>query len=157
MHPGSTKRHALLSGRFVAALAKRLDPDQWFISTAEFGVETGEHIRYPDVLVAREGQDGGALTTDSPVVIIEVLSPSSADTDMREKLAEYTSLPSLEAYIVASQDEPIVWIWHRGGEERAFPARPQEISGEDAELSLPALSIKVPLGEVYRGIGMRKG
>jgi len=157
MHPGSTKRHALLSGRFVVALAKRLDPDEWFISTAEYGVDTGEHIRYPDVLVAREGQDGAALSTDSPVVIIEVLSPSSTGTDMTEKVVEYTSLATLEAYVVASQDEPSLWLWQRGPEGGHFPTQPQQIAGLDAEVSIAALSIRLPLGEIYRRIAGRKG
>jgi Uma2 family endonuclease len=103
-------------------------------------------------LVERLNADGKALSTQSPVVLIEVLSPSSTGTDMTEKLAEYTSLPSLEAYIVASQDEPICWVWQRG-EDRAFPKKPKEIAGRDKSIDIAALGISLPLAEIFRGIG----
>ena len=84
---------------------------------------------------------------------MEVLSPSSVGTDMVEKLAEYTSLASLEAYIVASQDEPICWVWQRSGEDRSFPKTPEEIAGRDKAIMIAALGISLPLSEIYRGIG----
>jgi Uma2 family endonuclease len=107
-------------------------------------------ISAPDVLVERVHPDGKALSTDEPVLLVEVLSPSSVGTDMVAKLAEYTSLPSLEAYIVASQEEPICWIWQRTGEARSFAQKP---AGRDKSIEIAALGIALPMGEIYRGIG----
>jgi hypothetical protein len=72
---------------------------------------------------------------------------------MVEKLAEYTSLPSLEAYIVASQDEPICWVWQRTGADRSFERKPEDISGRDKAIEIGALGISLPMSEIYRGIG----
>ncbi len=152
MHAGTTHRHAVLSARFVGALSLRLDPDRWAICTADFAVEIGDVVRYPDVLVQTTGIDGAALSTDKPVLLVEVLSPSSVGTDMTVKLAEYTSLASLEAYIVASQDEAILWVWQRDAASKTFPAKPQEISGRGSELNIASLGIALPLAELYRGI-----
>jgi Uma2 family endonuclease len=152
MHPGVSRDHTALVTRFVIALGNRLDPDVWAVGATDFAVEIGPDIRYPDVLVERLNADGKALSTQSPVVLIEVLSPSSTGTDMTEKLAEYTSLPSLEAYIVASQDEPICWVWQRG-EDRAFPKKPKEIAGRDNAIEIAALGISLSLAEIFRGIG----
>ena len=152
MHPGSTHRHALLATRFVVAFSNRLDGEQWSIATAEFGVETGAGIRYPDVLIAPADIEATAFSTHRAVVIVEILSPSSVGTDMTEKLAEYTSLPSLQAYIVASQDEAIVWVWQRNAASGAFPAKPQEIAGREAAVELTALGLSLPMAELYRGI-----
>ena len=153
VHPGVSRDHSVLVGRFVTALSTRLDADIWSVSPTDFAVEIGPDIRYPDVLVERLSADGKALSTQSPVVLVEVLSPSSVGTDMVEKLAEYTSLPSLEAYIIASQDEPICWVWQRGGEDRSFPKNPEEIAGRDKEIEIAALGIRIPMSEIFRGIG----
>lgn len=83
---------------------------------------------------------------------MEVLSPSSAGRDLAIKATEYTSLPSLEAYVVASQDKAIVWVWQRDPDTRAFPAQPVEIEGLDGIISVPALGVTLPLAEIYRGI-----
>ena len=153
MQAGGTKRHSWITGNVVAALLARLDQEQWAAGPVDIAVEIGDDIRYPDVVVERRMDDGSALSTDRPVVLVEVLSPSSVATDMTIKLAEYTSLPSLEAYIVASQDEPICWVWQRAGETRAFPSKPAEIKGREAGIEIAALGVTLPLGELYRGIG----
>lgn len=153
MHPGVSRAHAVLVGRFVSVLADRLDPGVWAVCPTDFAVEIGPDIRYPDVLVERVHPDAAALSSEAPIVLVEVLSPSSIATDMVEKLAEYTRLPSLEAYIVASQDAPICWVWQRGGEDRSFPKSPEEISGRDKEIEVAALGIMLPMSEIFRGIG----
>jgi len=153
MHPGVSRRHYKLVGRFVVAFSNRLDPDGWNVGPTDFAVEIGPDIRYPDVVVERVNPDGAALSTDAPIVLIEVLSPSSVGTDMVEKLAEYTSLASLEAYIVASQDEPICWVWQRDSEDRSFPNKPEEIAGRNKEINVAALGITLPMSEIFRGIG----
>jgi Uma2 family endonuclease len=153
MHPGVSRKHFTLVGRLVVAFSNRLDPDAWNVGPTDFAVEIGPDIRYPDVLVERVNPDGAALSTDAPIVLVEVLSPSSVGTDMTAKLAEYTSLPSLEAYVVASQDEPICWVWQRSREDRSFPKTPEEIAGRDRAIAIAALGVSLPMSEIYRGIG----
>lgn len=153
VHPGVSRNHSRVASAFVYALKTRLTFDHWDISGSDFAVEIGDDIRYPDVLVERRGADGDAYTTLDPVVLVEVLSPSSAGRDLRNKVEDYLGLPSLEAYIVASQDEPIVWIWQRDKVSREFPAEPTEIAGREREITLDALAISLPLAEIYRGIG----
>lgn len=132
-----------------------LDSDTWAVGIADIAVEIGDDIRYPDVLVERLADDGTALSTDKPIILVEILSPSSVDVDMSIKLAEYTRLSSLETYVVASQDEPICWVWQRSGESRAVPAKPAEIKGRDKVIELTAPAICLPLAAIYRGIGAR--
>ncbi|MCH9807826.1 MAG: Uma2 family endonuclease [Alphaproteobacteria bacterium] len=158
MQAGTTRKHALICTRFVGSLLSQIDAERWTAYIADFAVEIGDTIRYPDVLVEAAGGDGDALTTTTPAMLIEVLSPSSVGTDMTEKPSEYGSLPSLAAYIVASQDEPIVWAWIRTCEDGAnptgpMPIKPLEISGRDAAIEIPALGLSIPLEEIYRGIG----
>jgi Uma2 family endonuclease len=152
MQAGGTKRHNRISKSFIAALDQRLDPAIWSTWITDVAVEIGDDIRYPDVMVERNAGDDSALSSERPVVLVEVLSPSSVGRDMNLKLAEYTSLASLECYIVASQDEAICWVWQRAGESRAFPPKPDEIKGQEAAIGITALSISLPIAEVYKGI-----
>lgn len=151
MHAGSTKRHARLMTRFAVAIGAKLDPDQWSVTTGDYAVEVGSDIRYPDVLVER-ADTGGDLSTTAPVLLVEVLSPSSVARDMSLKLAEYTSLASLACYIVASQDEAIVWVWQRDADTGEFPRLPTELSSSSATIKIDALDLDLPLAELYRGI-----
>ena len=98
----------------------------------------------------RGGQSKGLFTT-SPVVIVEVLSPSTADLDQNVKPAEYMSFASLTAYIIASQDRPDCTVWLRGPDGR-FPDAPVVIAGMAAVVEIDQLGIVIPLAGVYQGL-----
>jgi Uma2 family endonuclease len=146
-----SRDHATIITRLVIALSKILDLDRYAIATSDFGVNTGESRRFPDVLVEPVSRDGKGRTSEAPVFIAEVLSPSSVSIDMREKPTEYATLASLHTYAVFSQDEPRVWVWERG--EGGFPGKPGLVEGRDARLDIPALGASLSLAEIYRGIG----
>jgi Uma2 family endonuclease len=146
-----SRGHALIVTRLVIALSKVLDPDRYAIATSDFGVNTGESRHYPDVLVEPASPDLEGRTSENPVFIAEVLSPSSAKMDRKEKPIEYATLASLRTYAVFSQDGPKVWLWERG--EGGFPEKPEPIEGRDKRLAIPVLGASLPLAEIYRGIG----
>lgn len=83
--------------------------------------------------------------------MVEVLSPSSVARDFVEKCAEYQTFATLEAYIVASQDEAICWIWQRR-DDGSFPDCPDEVAGREAMIELTASRISLPMAKIFRGI-----
>lgn len=147
---GGTKRHHGLAQRFVQIIISQISPARWDVLT-DRGVETEQSVRYPDVIVEPRDEDGDSLATTRPALIIEVLSPSSTARDLDVKPSEYMSLASLHAYIVASQDEPACLVWLRGADGN-FPAEPGEMRGYQGTIDIRALSLVIPLGEVYRGL-----
>jgi Uma2 family endonuclease len=150
MMPGSTKNHARVMAKFIFALIARLDGKKWSVTGGELAVEIGEDIRYPDAMVEPLDDQGMARSTQTPVFLLEVLSPSSIDVDLEDKLAEYTSLASLECYVVANQDRPHARVWQRARDgARTFPAKPDIFEGEDAKLAIAAFGIEIPLSEIY--------
>jgi Uma2 family endonuclease len=149
---GGTFDHTQIAQRIRDCLMHQLEPAQWSISLHERGVETVETIRYPDVVVEPAGADGKSLATCEPVLVAEVLSKSSQTRDLATKPAEYTSLESLHAYIVASQDGPECWVWLRGADGR-FPETAAKVEGRDALIHVASLGVELPLGVIYRGIG----
>ena len=111
MMPGVSRNHGLMVTNLVVALRAQLDPRRWAV-IAEFGLDAGpETLRYPDIVVDRAGGGAKDTTATAPALLVEVLSPSTAATDLGDKAAEYLQLPSLFAYIVLSQDEPKAWVW----------------------------------------------
>jgi len=75
---------------------------------------------YPDVMVTCEPRllelDAQAQVVDSPVLVVEVLSPSTEGIDRREKLRAYRTLPGLKEYALVSQDECRVELYRRRGD-----------------------------------------
>jgi len=151
MMTGGSRGHGIITRRLAAALEKRLDPNRWAVLTSDFGVDLGpDTVRYPDVVVDVAGGLLKDLTATAPVLVAEVLSPSSASYDLGDKAAEYLNLPSLCAYLVLSQDEPKAWAWVRNASD--FSPGPQVVKDHEGVIRIAALTVDLPLAEIYSGI-----
>ena len=146
---GGTLRHAEIMLNLAMLLKQSVSDVSLRVTAAEFGVRTPAGIRYPDAVLHRHDGNGRALATSEPVMVAEILSPSSLSTDFGEKAMEYTALPSLLHYLVLSQDEPRAWLWSR--KDGAFSA-PEMLVGSDAIVTLTGLDPTLALSEIYRGI-----
>jgi Uma2 family endonuclease len=145
----ASKTHALIASQLMRALWARIDVLKWVVLGSDLAVDVGpDSLRYPDAIVDSIGGQR-ALVATAPVLIAEVLSPSSATLDLGDKAAEYLRLPSLTAYLVLSQDEIKAWVYVKGSEQHPGP---KPIAGADATIRIPALGIDLPLAEIYRGI-----
>ncbi|HRO12407.1 Uma2 family endonuclease [Amaricoccus sp.] len=73
----------------------------------------------PDALVRCGPQlPGDAVEANDPVVVVEVVSPSSRGVDRGVKLAGYFLLPSVRHYLIVDTDKRVVIHHHRGAEGR---------------------------------------
>jgi Uma2 family endonuclease len=150
MMPRRSRAHGMIVMNLAVLLRAKLDPKQWDV-IAEFGLDAGpETLRYPDIVVDRTGGPPKSYTATAPVLLAEVLSPSSVETDLGDKAAEYLRIPSLLAYVVFSQDDPKAWMWERATEH--FTAGPRVISGNEAVVSIAELKLELPVVEIYAGI-----
>jgi Uma2 family endonuclease len=152
MMTGGSRAHWQIAGNLFRALDSRIDRDKWGVFP-EFGVDLGPAtIRFPDVVIDVAGEPSKDLTATSPVLIAEVMSPSSERTDLGDKAAEYLQLPTLSTYLVLAQDEVRAWMWTR--EANGFSGGPVVHEGSETVLFLPALGISVPLAEIYDRVRM---
>ena len=106
----------------------------------------------PDALIIPRSafsSDVSQRDTSEMIVAFEILSPSTADRDLRWKKTAYTSLPSLTHYIVVAQDAVDVVVFAR---DTGFAERRYRSLAETIELS--ALGIALPLSEIYHDTGL---
>lgn len=150
MMPRPSRAHGMIVMNLAVLVRTKLDPKQWDV-IAEFGLDAGpETLRYPDIVVDHAGGPAKSYTAIAPVLLAEVLSPSSVETDLGDKASEYLRIPSLLAYAVFSQDEPKAWVWERATEQ--FTAGPRVISGNEAVIRIAELELDLPMVEIYAGI-----
>jgi Uma2 family endonuclease len=151
MMTGATMRHGLIVGNLFELLRARLDRKRWVVLT-EFGIDVRPGtIRYADIVVDHYGAKGDALTAKAPLLVAEVLSPSTMKIDLGDKAADYLQPSSLAAYLIFAQDEVKAWAYNRS-REKQFPPGPQVLAGADASINIPALGIDLRLTDIYGGI-----
>jgi Uma2 family endonuclease len=149
MMTGGTRWHALVVGNVYDLLRRKLDRKRWTVM-ADFAVDIGPcTVRYPDLVVENHGEKGTDLISIAPVVVVEVLSPTTTKTDFGDKAVEYLRLPSVAAYIILAQDEVKGWVYNRPSTE--LPA-PVPTAGRERSISIQALNVTLPLAEIYDGI-----
>ncbi|PRQ10257.1 Uma2 family endonuclease [Enhygromyxa salina] len=122
---GGSPDHARFAVNISTALANQLRgrPCAVFSSDLRIRVQATGLATYPDVSVICgelecASQDPGGNTVTNPVVIIEVLSPSTEDYDRGEKLAHYKLIPSLRDIVFVAHDERRLELWRRVDADR---------------------------------------
>ncbi len=147
-----TRDHGDIVSNIVYVLRERLGAKEFSIIASDFGVERERFVRFPDVLVEPRDSNRKGRRSDAVLLVFEVLSPSSLDVDLIDKPEEYMSLPTLEAYIVVSQDAAITWSWERDPATGRFPIKPVKLSGRDQTLQLVRRGIELPHEAIYENI-----
>lgn len=151
---GGSDEHNALSSRFAVLLAARAprgclpySPDQ------RFWIASTRRARYSDgsLICGRpEHPPHDHQATINPLVIVEVLSPSSEGDDEGDKRRDFQSLASLQAYMVAAQDERCVRVYRRG-DGGSWPSEP-EVYRDGDSFDLPRLTGPISVDDVYQDI-----
>src|SRR5712691_12349259 len=82
MMVGASRAHGLIVRNLVLILHGQRDPQKWTV-IADFGLDAGpETLRYPYVVVDPAGGGAGDYVATAPVLLAEVLSPSTAEIDL---------------------------------------------------------------------------
>jgi Uma2 family endonuclease len=115
---GASRKHNLIAGNIYASLHLQLRKSKCEIYPSDMRVkiEATGLMTYPDIsIVCGEPRfdDSYKDTLLNPTVVIEVLSPSTAAYDRGEKSENYRQIPSLQAYLLVSQDRMHVEYYSR--------------------------------------------
>jgi Uma2 family endonuclease len=116
---GGSRRHNALASRISAALESGRKPGcVAFQSDQKVRVLATGRAIYPDATLvcgAIEGDpsDPQGTTITNPTLIVEVLSPSTEESDRGNKWQHYQLIPSLQEYVLVSQSEPRIEHYRR--------------------------------------------
>jgi Uma2 family endonuclease len=147
MMTGGTIDHGRITRNVALALHRRLQGRDCEVFTSDIKVVSPEDdVMYPDVLVACGELPGKATRLEAPVVVVEVLSESTAARDHGRKRWAYQTIASLSHLVLIDQSKPVVEVSTRAddGSWRSVIQR-----GLEGRAQLTALGIEIGLDEIF--------
>lgn len=146
---GGTKSHNLIGQNITLNFRAGLRGKgcQVFMEDVRLSVQENFHYTYPDVVVSCDPADRrDPYLVRQPVLIVEVLSPSTAEYDRSRKFTQYQKIASLRHYILVSQT---AWVleWFRRDDAGQWI---HTVLSDPADvLEIEDLGLRLPLADVY--------
>ena len=148
---GGTLEHSRLASELGALIRNALNdkPCRVLSADARIRIESTNRALYPDLSVVCDEPQTAADDPDgltNPVIIVEVLSPTTEANDRGAKFAHYRRLPSVREYVLVSQDVARVEVFRRDGDRWSLYEH-----GPGDAIALPSVEAEVSVDQLYRG------
>ena len=152
---GGSEVHSTIACNSLIYLGFLLRDTDFRLYNSDLRVWIPEHRcgTYADLIVVNGEPEFNGDRTDeilNPLLIVEVLSPSTEAYDRGEKFRKYRSLASFCEYLLVSQTEPYIEQYYNGDRQSSDRWQWQVYDGIDRAIVLPSLNIELPMSEVYR-------
>jgi Uma2 family endonuclease len=147
---GGTIAHDQIIFDLRTALAARLAGTPCRALGPNVKIIADGRARYPDAVVVCKPVSPNDTIAADPVVVFEVLSEGSSQTDLIDKNREYRATPSIQRYVVLQQTRKAAIVFVRC--EDGWLS--EILSGDEASLDMPEIGIALPLREVYENAGL---
>ena len=151
---GASFPHTLIKDNLARRVGNHLNGGPGRVVTSDLRVlvdATGLYT-YPDVVIVCDEphfEDAVFDTLLNPRVLIEVLSDSTEKYDRGAKFRQYQRIPSLEEFVLVSQDRPLLERFVRQADESWLVT---SSAGLAAAFSFASVPVQVPLTEIYAGV-----
>lgn len=144
---GASKRHNRIAGNLLERLRSHLkDTDcGTYYNEVKLRVQNLNRFYYPDLIVVCDEDDESEYYVTKPTVIVEVLSPTTALTDRREKWFAYQEIEGLKEYLMIEQESERVELYRK--RDDGLWSFIEFTIGEDIELE--SIKLKMPVSELY--------
>jgi Uma2 family endonuclease len=152
---GGSERRNLIAANIIIALGTQLRdrPCRVYTSDLKIGVPSSTRFLYPDVSVICGEPQFASDEKDvilNPILIVEVLSDSTAAFDRGKKFLSYQQIDTLKEYLLVSQDEVLVECYARQSDNTWVYFK---MSGLDSPgLPLPHLECVLELRDIYNKV-----
>ena len=150
---GSTPEHSAISSNIESLLREQLGRSgPCRIHRDQYVAIPGKPPVVPDVVLTCDLADWDKnkrlkpFMIQSPLIVVEVLSPSTERYDRTEKFTRYTRCPTLEVYILVSQDEQYIEVYRRSTGWK------QERFSVGQTIKLEQLDLELPVDSIYEGV-----
>jgi Uma2 family endonuclease len=144
---GGTFAHARIQANLAISLGGRLRGKPCTFLGSDLKIEVAGRIRYPDGFVVCSPVSNKSTVVADPVVVFEILSPSTSGTDRIAKNREYAATPSVQRYVILEQDRIAAMVFARVAGDWVG-----HVLLEDALLAMPEIGLEIPLAEFYEGL-----
>ena len=148
---GGTHNHAAIQAMLITALGTRLRGTPCRVFGSHLQVLVDGSVRYPDAMIRCGRADATATFIDDPVVVFEIVSPSTEPVDRIIKSAEYRNAPSIQAYVMLQQDFVGATVLRRTRRVNFGRLTPMARARPSAS---PAIGIDLPVDELYEGLDL---
>jgi Uma2 family endonuclease len=144
---GGTDAHEGIGTRLRTLLDMRLMGKRCHVRGPTMKIEVVGRVRYPDAVVSCTPGPRESTIIRDPVVIFEVLSPSTSRIDRIVKLREYQATESVQRYVILEPDSIAATVIFRRGEDWIVRSL---IDGDTMEM--PEIDVTIPLSDIYADI-----
>lgn len=112
---GSTDAHNHICGNIFASIHARLKglPCEVYCNDMKVRIAAANSFYYPDIMVSCEGFQSKSVFKEQPVLVLEILSPSTKQIDLREKLVAYQKIETVKEYVIVHQDRQQIDVYRR--------------------------------------------
>ncbi len=148
---GASVRHVIITTNLITQIAQKLmgQPCQPYGSDLRIHIPENTLFTYPDISIICGDLTATADDEDTvirPLVLIEVLSPSTKDYDRGGKFKLYRDIPSLREYVLVDSEAINIEIFrlNTGGHWEL-----EEYKTENSVLEINTVSLSIPLPEIY--------
>jgi Uma2 family endonuclease len=151
---GASDSHNLIVGDLYASLLVHLRDSkcQPFFGDIKVRVTLNVYY-YPDVLVSCEDNPEDSHFRNSPILIVEVTSPSTNSIDRREKLLFYQQIPSVQEYAVVDQHKINIELHRRQANGTWIT---YYFDATDDEIEFESVGLTLQIAELYRRVRFPK-
>ncbi len=140
---GASRNHERIAGNIFGEIRNHLKGKPCEAFSSDLKIKAGLHFFYPDAMVVCDDPQPHAYYTESPVLVVEVVSKSTRKLDETTKRRVYQSIPSLQEYVLIEQDIVDVEVCRRseGWQPNHF------FMGDD--LTLESIGLTFNVNDIY--------
>jgi len=138
-------------------LQQNQKPCKAVTSELKLYVKDKNSFLYPDTMVVcgpliPADEDKHAIT--NPILVVEVLSKSTAEYDRGEKFHLYRQLASLQEYVLIEQDKYVVEVYYKAPDVDLW--RISRFEGLETIIQLDSLGIHIKMSDLYYDIDLNQ-
>jgi Uma2 family endonuclease len=145
--------HRILAVRLVSRIDAALAGRRPCNAQIEPGVvrpDRADSYYVPDIAVTCEPNEPGRQAMVDPILIVEILSPSTERTDRRLKLPIYLAMESVREIMLIDADSHHAELYRRENDRWGI----QLVRGTEASLVLTTVDLRISMSELYEGIAI---
>ena len=146
---GGSEPHASIPVNIGGELRTALRGRGCRVLSSDMKVWAANAFYYPDLSVVcgpSTYRSGNKHTITNPILVVEVLSPSTEPKDRGEKFIRYQQIETLRSCLLVSQTEARTELFERG-ENGHWDY--MTVAGLERLITIPSLGVTLALSEIY--------